>query len=76
MQKLNHLSNCCCKWKATFLPSYLGAATKVVKTELGLGMTKFYLSKKRGPPNMVKKIAVTLQMNAVRCKKFEKIVLS
>ena len=30
---INHLSGCCCMWKAVFSLSYLRAATEVVKTE-------------------------------------------
>ena len=28
---VNHLSGCCCMWKAIFPPRYLGAAAEVVK---------------------------------------------
>ena len=44
----NHLSGCCCMWKAIFAPRYLGAATEMVKTVHKHLLTKkiFYLTLK------------------------------
>ena len=30
----NHLSGCCCMWKAIFAPRYLGAVVEVVKVQV------------------------------------------
>ena len=45
---LNHLSGCCCMWKAAFAPNYLGPAVEVVNMKFPLVFSyqnNYYIAK-------------------------------